>query len=187
MFNLKPCINYIGGIYLGISLNVDVNNENEFNQQLQLYLAQGYTMQSNFNGTAILKKKSYSMGVLIVLIIFFFPAAIIYYLVASDDVVTIRNNNGQAPAGNTNVGGSTAQSFDLYCEECGHGLFNDSRFCPGCGRNLSETEDGPEEVVSEEIVPVEEEVLRCKNCGTELDEGNKFCPHCGESLNTTEE
>ena len=71
---------------MGISLNIDTNNENEFNQQLQMYLAQGYSMQSNFNGTAILKKKSYSMGLLIVLIIFFFPAAIIYYLVSSDDI-----------------------------------------------------------------------------------------------------
>ena len=55
---------------MGINLNVEVKNENEFNQQLQMYLAQGYNMQSNFNGTAILKKKSYSTGVLIVLILF---------------------------------------------------------------------------------------------------------------------
>ena len=87
---------------MGISLNIETNNENEFNQQLQMYLAQGYSMQSNFNGTAILKKKSYSLGLLIVLIIFFFPAAIIYYLVASDDVVTIRNNNAQ-PSNNSNA------------------------------------------------------------------------------------
>ena len=84
-----------GGIKLGINFNVEVNNENEFNQQLQLYLAQGYRMQTNYNGIAILKKKSYSTGVLIILILFFFPAAIIYFLVASDDVVTITNNNEQ--------------------------------------------------------------------------------------------
>lgn len=187
---------------MGISLNIDTNNENEFNQQLQLYLAQGYSMQSNFNGTAILKKKSYSTGVLIVLIIFFFPGAIIYYLLASDDIVTIRNNNGQSPI-NNNVGPST-QSFDLYCEECGHGLFKDSKFCPGCGKDLSTMDEEPVEAIPEEneiieekneepseTIPEEdgtvEEALVCNNCGTELTEENKFCPNCGESLTPTEE
>lgn len=156
---------------MGLSLNVDVNNENEFNQQLQLYLAQGYSMQSNFNGTAILKKKSYSMGLLIVLIIFFFPAAIIYYLVASDDVVTITNRNGQT-SGNASTANTTTESYDAFCEECGHGLYNDSKFCPGCGRNLS----APIEDTTEE------ESLKCENCGAEITEENRFCPECGTDL-----
>lgn len=177
-----------GGINLGINLNVDTKNENEFNQQLQMYLAQGYSMQSNFNGTAILKKKSYSVGVLIILIIFFFPAAIIYYLLASDDVVTIRNINGQPSNNNTNVGATTTESFDSYCEECGHGLFKDSRFCPGCGRDLTEVEDEPIEMESEKTLPaVTEEIIKCKNCGTELSEEYRFCPECGEQLNTGDE
>lgn len=163
---------------MGISLNVDTNNENEFNQQLQMYLAQGYSMQSNFNGTAILKKKSYSVGLLIVLIILFFPAAIIYYLVASDDVVTIRNTNGQS-SNNTNT--HTTESFDLYCEDCGHGLFKDSKFCPGCGKELTANVEESIEETSEEY---EKEVLTCKSCGAELSEENKFCPSCGEKLNT---
>ncbi|MDO5814952.1 MAG: zinc ribbon domain-containing protein [Methanobrevibacter sp.] len=170
---------------MGISLNIDVKNENEFNQQLQMYLAQGYSMQSNFNGTAILKKKSYSMGVLIVLIIFFFPAAIIYYLAASEDVVTINNTNGRSSSGNANVG-STTESFDSYCEECGQGLFKDSKFCPGCGKDLTEIEDEPAETVSEENTTAEE-VLKCKSCGTELSDENKFCPNCGESVGAAEE
>ena len=29
---------------MGISLNVDTNDENEFNQQLQMYRAQGHSM-----------------------------------------------------------------------------------------------------------------------------------------------
>ena len=170
---------------MGISLNIDVNNENEFNQQLQMYLAQGYTMQSNFNGTAILKKKSYSMGLLIVLLIFFFPAAIIYYLVASDDVVTIRNNNGQAPSSNTT--NSTNTNFDSYCEECGHGLFKDSKFCPGCGRELTETKEEIAIDTSEETDNVEDKILKCKNCGKELLEENNFCPECGENITQNDE
>ena len=140
---------------MGLSFNIEVNNENEFNQQLQMYLAQGYSMQSNFNGTAILKKKSYSMGLLIVLIIFFFPAAIIYYLVATDDIVTITNNGGQAS--NNTATSSAAQPFDSYCEECGHGLYKESKFCPGCGRDVSL--NGPDK---DENIPV------CPKCGKEV-------------------
>lgn len=172
---------------MGISLNVDVNSENEFNQQLQIYLAQGYSMQSNLNGTAILKKKSYSVGLLIVLIIFFFPAAIIYYLVASDDVVTITNRNGQAPRATASASAGTTESYDSYCEECGQGLFKDSKFCPGCGRDLSVP---IEEVIEEKTVEeeaVEEEALKCESCGEELREEHMFCPNCGEAVNKTEE
>lgn len=121
---------------MGSALNVNVKNENEFNQQMQLYLAQGYKMQSNFNGTAILNKKSYSVGLLIILIILFFPAAIIYYLVASDDVVTIKNSNGQSQAA-SNVTDSSTNNFVSYCQNCGHGLFEDSKFCPGCGKDVT--------------------------------------------------
>ena len=165
---------------MGISLNVNTNNENEFNQQLQMYLAQGYSMQSNFNGTAILKKKSYSTGLLIVLIILFFPAAIIYYLVATDDVVTI-TNNGQTTS-NTNNANTNTERFDLYCEECGQGLFKDSKFCPGCGRDLSVIEENQDETISETLIAKESEVFKCINCGTELSEENKFCPECGEKI-----
>lgn len=174
---------------MGINFNVEVNNENEFNQQLQLYLAQGYSMQSNFNGIAILTKKSYSIGVLIILILFFFPAAIIYYLIASDDVITIRKNNGQQSSSTANVDTKT-ESFDLYCEECGHGLFKDSKFCPGCGRNFSVT-DGVSVVVADEVrvdeKQDEDEVIKCKNCGCELSKMHKFCTNCGQKVITTDE
>ena len=171
---------------MGISMNVDTHNENEFNQQLQMYLAQGYKMESNYNGTAILKKKSYSVALLIVLIIFFFPAAIIYYLVASDDVVTIRNSAmGQASNGfaansapnNFASNSAPSQSFDAYCEDCGHGLYKDSKFCPGCGKKLI--------VESEPVIEVpqlEPAVKRCPNCDTELSDDHKFCPECGENV-----
>ena len=166
---------------MGISLNVDTKNENEFNQQLQMYLAQGYSMQSNFNGTAILKKKSYSEGLLIVLIILFFPAAIIYYLVASDDVVTIRNTNGQSSANNSNTS-ATTESFDSYCEECGNGLFKDWKLCSGSG-NVVEDNQNSNEIIDE---PQKQNNV-CKNCGEELYDDAKFCPNCGEDTTTKNE
>ena len=173
---------------MGINLNVNTKNENEFNQQLQMYIAQGYNMQSNFNGTAILKKKSYSVGLLIVLIIFFFPAAVIYYLVSSDDVVTITNNE-QATSDNFNAK-YDSESFDSYCEECGHGLFKDSKFCPGCGKDLSVTEEESTEAISEEnevIEQVKDRISKCGNCGTELNDENKYCSNCGEIVTSTDE
>ena len=30
-----------------------------------------------------------------------------------------------------------AENTGNYCEECGHGLFKDSKFCPGCGKELN--------------------------------------------------
>lgn len=154
---------------MAMNFNIDVNNENEFNQQLQMYLAQGYSMQSNFNGTAILKKKSYSLGLLIVLIIFVFPVAIIYYLIASDDIVTINNKSVQGSAD------SSSKPYDGYCEECGHGLYKESKFCPGCGRDVSL--NGPDE---DKNIPV------CPKCGKEVSESNRFCPNCGEDLSEAE-
>lgn len=167
---------------MGVRINIDTNNENEFNQQLQIYLSQGYSLQSNFDGTAILKKKSYSVAILILLIIFVFPIGIIYYLVATDDIVTIRNNNGQAPNNNINLN-STTESFDSYCEDCGQGLFKSSKFCPKCGKNLTKKEEDSVEKISKKNVDVEEEVLRCENCGTELKEEYKNCPNCGKNIN----
>lgn len=129
---------------MGSAITVNVKDENEFNEQMQLYLAQGYKMQSNFNGTAILSKKSYSWGIIILLVvigllIFFIGAIIfplIYYLVAGDDVVTIRNTNGQSPSA-SNVTDSSTNNFVSYCQNCGHGLFEDSKFCPGCGKDVT--------------------------------------------------
>ena len=157
---------------MGINLNIDVNSEDEFNQQMQIYLAQGYSIQSNYNGTAILKKKSYSVGVLVVLIIFFFPAAIIYYLLSSDDLVTIKNSNVQSSTHTSNASQSS-EEYVAYCEDCGHGLFRESKFCPGCGKDLA----------MNGIIP---EVEKCPNCGTELMDGAKFCPQCGEDLSVEE-
>lgn len=127
----------LGGFILGSAININVKNDNEFNQQMQMYLAQGYNMKSNFNGTAILSKKSYSVGLLIILIILFFPLAIIYYLVASDDVVTINNTRGQSSATSSS---DNKNDFVAYCTNCGQGLFKDSKFCPGCGTTINEDE-----------------------------------------------
>lgn len=122
---------------MGSAININVKNENEFNQQMQMYLAQGYNIKSNFNGTAILGKKSYSVGLLIILIILFFPLAIIYYLVASDDVVTINLSNRQS-ATTSSSNSNTEKDFVSYCTNCGQGLFKDSKFCPGCGATINE-------------------------------------------------
>lgn len=158
---------------MGLNINIEVQNDDEFNQQLQIYLAQGYKLQSNYNGTAILKKKSYNLGVLIVLILLFLIGAIIYYLLVDDDIVTIKNTNGARSSQTYNTT-ADANNYVEYCEDCGHGLFKDSKFCPGCGKDL--TNNG--------ITP---EAEKCPNCSAEVMDGAKFCPNCGQDLSEVEE
>lgn len=168
---------------MGVAININVKSENEFNQQLQMYLAQGYRMQSNFNGTAILSKKNYSTGLLIILLIFGFGLlGIVYYLVASNDVVTITNNaENSSTTSNPNN-----ENFTAYCPNCGHGLFDDSKFCPGCGSVVEDNQDYNENIVNEELNNENNDDLTtnnvCKNCGEKLSEDAKFCSNCGNDL-----
>ena len=137
---------------MGLYYVIDVDNEEEFNKQLQLYFLQKFKLESNLNGTAILKKKSYSTGLLIVLILFFWPGAIIYYFTASDDVVTIKMKGSDfQQTGNA----APNQQPVSYCPNCGEGLFEDSTFCPGCGINLNNY-DGSEEVKAIEAASEDE-------------------------------
>lgn len=162
---------------MGVAININVNNEKEFNQQIQMYLAQGYHMQSNFNGTAILSRKNYSTGLLIILLIFGVVLGLIYYLISSDDIVTITMNEDDSTKSNSNN-----KNFDSYCPNCGHGLFKDSKFCPGCG-NIVEDNQNSNEIIDE---PQKQNNV-CKNCGEELDDDAKFCPNCGEDTTTKNE
>ena len=72
-------------------------------------------------------------------------------------------------------GDSTSKPFDGYCEECGHGLYKESKFCPGCGKD-----------VSLEGIDEDENIPLCPNCGKEVSESNRFCPNCGKDLTEEE-
>ena len=186
IFNIKV-------ISLGINTNINAADEAEFYQKIQIYTSQGYDLKSNYNGTAILTKKSYSVGLLIFLIIFIFPAAVIYYLSASDDVVTIKNSEMHQSSENANAD----ESFDAYCEKCGHGLFRDSKFCPGCGAEITmaydnsieeipkENEAAQKEEIQDEVnnnaQPSSEISYSCPYCGQTIPYTDK-CPYCGKSL-----
>ncbi|WP_296874636.1 zinc ribbon domain-containing protein [uncultured Methanobrevibacter sp.] len=81
---------------------------------------------------------------------------------------------------NYNMSNNATKNFDKYCTECGQGLMNDAKFCPGCGRNLNANDNEP---ATEENMTVEEEdELKCKKCGAELTEESIFCPECGEKI-----
>lgn len=150
---------------MGVAININVKNENEFNQQLQMYLAQGYRMQSSFKGTAVLSKKGYSTALLVILLIFGIILGVIYYLVSSNDVVTIINTNEGGSTSNQNT-----ENFSSYCSDCGHGLFKDSKFCPGCGKSITGNDEQEPEINEEP----EEQNNVCKSCGEELNEDEKF-------------
>lgn len=135
---------------------IDVNSEDEFNSQLQLYFSQKYKLESNYNGQATLKKKSYSTGLLIVLILLIWPAALIYYFTASDDVVVIKQNYA-AGQGAASTASTAAPDEEIvsYCGHCGAGLTADSKFCPGCGADVG----APEEEVKAIEAPAAEEAV----------------------------
>lgn len=135
---------------------IDVNSEDEFNSQLQLYFTQKYKLESNLNGQATLKKKSYSMAILILLILFFWPGALIYYFTASDDIVVIKQNYAAGPgAASTASTAAPDEEIVSYCGHCGAGLTADSKFCPGCGADVAT----PEEEVKAIEAPVAEKAV----------------------------
>lgn len=73
------------------------------------------------------------------------------------------------------------QKYDKYCQKCGHGLFNGSKFCPGCGTKLTEESESEEEFSNET------EEKKCRQCGFKLDDDYGFCPECGTKLTGPEE
>ncbi|AMD17367.1 hypothetical protein TL18_04635 [Methanobrevibacter sp. YE315] len=42
---------------------------------------------------------------------------------------------------NNNTIKNSGIKYDKYCSECGHGLINNPRFCPGCGTKLIDFEE----------------------------------------------
>lgn len=109
---------------------------------------------------------------------FIFTVILIIYGLFCAYLLTIQTEPNQinAVSNNTNMPNNTITTFDKYCSECGHGLMNDAKFCPGCGRKLNPTVG--ESTVKED----EKDELKCKNCGTELNEKHIFCPECGEKI-----
>ena len=69
---------------------------------------------------------------------------------------------------------------------CPLNLFKDSKFCPGCGKNVIESDEEPENITSEyesdNNETADETDKVCKNCGEKLNEDEKFCPNCGDDL-----
>lgn len=54
-----------------------------------------------------------------------------------------------------------------YCENCGHEMLDDAKFCPDCGAKV-----------------VENTAVFCPNCGAEIEGDVNFCDECGSNLNS---
>lgn len=156
---------------MSVNLEIETNSDEEFDSQIMKYISQGYSMERNFNDTAYLKKKSFSIGIFIILLFFFFPAAILYYFLVDEKKVTIHNNSKNASGAKANP------KFDLYCEKCGQGLFKNTRFCPECGAKVPIVKED----IQEDATPI-----ICKNCGINIMDGSKICPECGNDLTKNE-
>lgn len=61
------------------------------------------------------------------------------------------------------------------CPNCGSPLGDNLKFCPTCGKKLTETAAIP--------VVKEEQTLTCPGCGAVLEPGTLFCPNCGTKTN----
>ena len=57
------------------------------------------------------------------------------------------------------------------CPNCGASIEGNTKFCPSCGKKLTETAAIP--------VVKEEQSITCPECGTVLEPGTLFCPNCG--------
>ena len=77
------------------------------------------------------------------------------------------------------------ESFVAYCEKCGHGLFRDSKFCPGCGCEITTDYDNSIKEIPDEINnnPHQSSAITysCPYCGQTIPYTDK-CPYCGKSL-----
>ena len=69
--------------------------------------------------------RQYSLAVLIILILLCWPAAILYYFTRPK---TIKQVGPAAPA---------APQYKRVCPQCGRMLAEETKFCPGCGKDLS--------------------------------------------------
>ncbi len=60
------------------------------------------------------------------------------------------------------AGGGPAPSQDIKCQDCGHPVSKESRFCPHCGH---------QQLIFD----------KCVSCGENLPPNARFCPGCGHS------
>ncbi|WP_458452963.1 hypothetical protein [Methanobrevibacter sp.] len=74
-----------------MEIEVTVQNQKEFDQAIQRYIENGYELESNFSGTAVLRKKGFKLWIFIVLLLFLLIGAILYYFLSDDNVVVIKN------------------------------------------------------------------------------------------------
>ena len=87
-----------------LNIQLQVHSENELNQMVQMYLIQGFKMESNNNGVVILKKKGYNTVILVLLIPFvMIIGGIIYYLLCEDEMVIIKNVGDESINSNFNI------------------------------------------------------------------------------------
>lgn len=89
-------------------------------------MIQGFKVQSNVNGTCILKKKGYNTGLLIILLLLGILLGLLYYLLSNDETVMIRmvNSNNQI------------NEINSYCKHCGAALPKNVHFCSKCGSKI---------------------------------------------------
>lgn len=75
-----------------------------------------------------------------------------------------------------------------YCD-CGHHTVLEIKYCPMCGRKLTEEENGVEmkPVIHAHAIIDWLGTSECSNCGSYIDSTEPYCQHCGAALHEPEE
>lgn len=105
-----------------MEIEVTVQSQKEFDDAIQRYIESGYELESNTDGTAVLRKKGFKLWIFIVLLLFVIIGAIVYYFLSDDNVVVLKR---------------VSNSNHYYCRECGVSLTDEAKFCPKCGAPIN--------------------------------------------------
>lgn len=68
-----------------------------------------------------------------------------------------------------------------YCSYCGHQLHEESEFCSGCGKQVLEAKQEPDNKRKTTYVG---EVRKCPSCGAQIHSFTAVCSECGHEINS---
>ena len=98
-------------------------------------------------------------------------------------LLTIQTKPNSNVSSSAHIQDSVVRKYDKHCIECGHGLFNNAKFCPGCGAKVQAIPKHEESSLNK----MEKDDNHCKKCGYKLDEDDEFCSECGTKVEYSSE
>ena len=138
-----------------------VGNKDELKRKIEEYIALKYDLKGSSPTSAVLKKKKYSLALLIILLLLGLIFGILYYLLAEEYTVNIEINPQRAGEANP--------------------LIPDPKIMPLSSlknKNVATTGNSS----NNQINNTSTSNSVCKYCGAPIQENDKFCVECGSNL-----